>query len=210
MATILKSKTMVAKKRHWCEWCGKHIEPGETYDYEAQIFEGDFVTMKAHTSCNRLIQKLWAAGDYNDDEGIAPYEFQDIVRDEWRDAHDKGATATWPDMLEWCKEKYGVSDRLDRQYFADEDAERCYSLKYHLDKARAEGLTEVTLMEAIHDIDVPADVIFCTVSGETGERCECGKHLCDDYKPRGKAKGGPCAHRGHFYEHGEKKTFKVE
>jgi hypothetical protein len=102
-----------------------------------------------------------------------------------------------------------VSDWLDRRYFANENAEECYALKYHLDEARAEGLTEVTLMEAVPDFDNPY-YIYCTSSGEVGEKRDCSKINCDGYEPRGKSHGGPCKYRGHLYEHGDKKTFKVD
>ncbi len=209
MATVLKNKTMVARKRHMCEWCGKHIEPGESYDYEAQIFDGDFVTLKAHTSCNRLIHALWNAGDYNDDEGIAPYEFKDIVREEWREAHGT-QEAAWQDMLEWCKQKYGVSDRLDKLYFENEDAETCEALRFHLEQAKEDGKSEITLCPAIEP-PPGYGFVWCTLDGSAVCRDTCRKGQCDSYQARPNGKRGEgCWHRGHIMLHGDLETFKVE
>ncbi len=99
--------------------------------------------------------------------------------------------------------------KKQQQYFRNIDSEYAYPLKHHLDEARADGLDEVTLFEAVPDFHNP-DYIFCSEVGEVGERLECRKHLCESYEPRGNAKGGPCAHRGWLYEHGDEKTFKVE
>jgi hypothetical protein len=209
MATILKNKTMIARKRHKCEWCGKHIEPGDTYHYTVQISEGSFITLKAHPSCNRLLYALWNARDYNYDEGISPDELESIVYEEWRETHGD-QRATFQEMLEWCKQKYGVSDRLDRLYFENEDAETCEALLDHLGRAKEEGKTEITLCSAV---PAPAgyEFVWCSQYGKAVDRYTCRKGNCGNYSSRPNAKRGEgCADRGSIYLHGNAETFKVE
>lgn len=91
-------------------------------------------------------------------------------------------------------------------YFRDEcDAEMCFHLDYHMDNARDEGLTEITLYEA-----VPEKVegfFWCRAVDEVSEDGYCGKS-CEDYEPKN-GKSGMCRHKGNLFTRGEKRTFKV-
>jgi hypothetical protein len=91
-------------------------------------------------------------------------------------------------------------------YFKNEDSENCYCLEDHLNEAREEGLTEITLLKAIPDDN--SDYIWCMYMGEVGDRSECSKAACS-YYPR-EQKGGKCPLRGQLYQHGEEETFKIE
>ena len=95
----------------------------------------------------------------------------------------------------------------EKLYFRDTDDTTCRPLNWHLDDARDEELTEITLVEAIPDNDNP-DYIWCGVQGEVGERSECKKSVCLYYES--KSGRGVCKHRGNLYAHGEEVEFKVE
>jgi hypothetical protein len=93
-----------------------------------------------------------------------------------------------------------------KYYFRKEDSERCYTIDKHMDDAREEGLTEITLFEAkrqkLHDF------IYCHAVDECGEKGECGK-CCGDYQPRN-GKSGMCKNQGLLYEPSKEVKFKVQ
>lgn len=91
-------------------------------------------------------------------------------------------------------------------YFKDEDSTNCYPLGDHINEAKEEGLTEITLIEAI--LAPNDEFVWCAYMGEVMERFECNKSECSRYKPS-HSKGGVCQHRGRYFEFGEKETFKV-
>lgn len=91
-------------------------------------------------------------------------------------------------------------------YFENEDAELCHPLEYHLNEAKADGLIEVQLLEAIPD-KTTHDFIWCTSFGAVSERGNCGK-VCPDYEPRNK-KSGICKHQGRMFTHGNAVKFEV-
>lgn len=96
---------------------------------------------------------------------------------------------------------------MNKLYFKDIDDNICSSLQSHLEDAKLEELTEITLVEAIPDNDNP-EHIWCTKLAEVTERQDCKKSLCSYYKSKsGRRK---CEHRGNLYSHGDEVTFKVE
>ena len=46
-----ESKTIVARKRHRCHWCGERIEKGAMYESTFIVWEGDPWTRKLHPEC---------------------------------------------------------------------------------------------------------------------------------------------------------------
>lgn len=94
----------------------------------------------------------------------------------------------------------------EKLYFESIDDNVCFSLSDRLNDARLEGMSQVTLIEAIPDNDNP-DYIWCKHHGEVSERQECRKSICAHYAS--KSGRGKCNHRGHLYQHGEEKTFDV-
>ena len=49
--TLFSQKTVIAKKRHKCIWCGEGIEPWTKYVREASVYDGDFQDHKWHAEC---------------------------------------------------------------------------------------------------------------------------------------------------------------
>ncbi|MFA7287667.1 MAG: hypothetical protein WC055_02205 [Melioribacteraceae bacterium] len=95
----------------------------------------------------------------------------------------------------------------EKLYFENEDDTYCRPLDSFILNANIEGLTEITLFEAVEDKDIK-DMIFCSFLGEVGERNECTKRSCSSYEPN-KSGRGVCSHRGKLYFHGEKVTIKI-
>ncbi|MBG0514073.1 hypothetical protein [Elizabethkingia meningoseptica] len=92
-------------------------------------------------------------------------------------------------------------------YFQDVDSTFCYPLEDHLKEAKEEGLTNITLVEAIPD-NKTSEYIWCSYYGESGEKNECRKTYCSRYSS--KSGRGVCQHRGKLYLHGESVEFKVD
>jgi len=91
-------------------------------------------------------------------------------------------------------------------YFKSIDDTMCTTLESHLEYAKSDGLTEITLIEALLDTDTN-DFIWCTHDLEVVERSMCKKSECSYY--RSKNNRGTCWHRGQLYCHGEEITFNV-
>lgn len=51
MADFNHTRKVVARKPHACEECRRTIEPGETYERTAAVWEGDFITCVACAHC---------------------------------------------------------------------------------------------------------------------------------------------------------------
>ena len=93
-----------------------------------------------------------------------------------------------------------------KYYFRNEDCERCYTLDYHMEQARADGLTEIELFTAIPE--KVKGIIWCKAVDECGEGGCCGKQ-CEHYDPRN-GKSGICKHQGKLYTPDEKVKFLVK
>jgi hypothetical protein len=93
-----------------------------------------------------------------------------------------------------------------KMYFENEDANFCYSLNFHIENAKEEGLKEIELFEAIPDT-MNKDIVWCTELEATSEKSECNK-LCPYYKAP--LKGRICDLRGKLMDFGEKVKFNVE
>ncbi|MFV0587514.1 hypothetical protein [Bacteroides reticulotermitis] len=94
----------------------------------------------------------------------------------------------------------------EKLYFRDKDSVFVECLDDLLGQAKQDGLTEVTVLEAIPD-DMK-DYVWCTYHGDVTERNECRKAMCANYES--KSGRGVCSNRGQLFRHGEAVTFKVE
>jgi len=92
-------------------------------------------------------------------------------------------------------------------YFKEIDSEMCYSLEYHIQEARIEGIKQIELFEAIPD-NIKG-MFWCREYSEVTETGYCGKQ-CPSYNPRN-GKSGMCRFRSNtLYSHGEKVTIKIK
>lgn len=84
---ISPTKPVKAKKRHVCNYCGCHIEAGETYNRTVLKYD-DVYTWKSHPRCDKIANKLNMFDDC-DDEGIGADYFQTFIQetfiDIWRE-----------------------------------------------------------------------------------------------------------------------------
>lgn len=94
----------------------------------------------------------------------------------------------------------------DKLYFANEDATMCVPLSEHIHDAKAEGLKEIELMEAIPDNSI-SEFVWCSYDGEVVDRGGCTKSECSSYYT--KSGRGACSFRGQLYTHGTKVKFTV-
>jgi len=92
-------------------------------------------------------------------------------------------------------------------YFKSIDDTICSSLQSHLEDAKYDVLTKVTLVEAIPDNDT-SEFIWCTHYWECVERQDCKKALCSHYSS--KSGRGKCSNRGNLYLHGDEVGFIIE
>lgn len=92
-------------------------------------------------------------------------------------------------------------------YFRNVDSNFCETLEDIISDAKFDGLTQVTVIEAIPD-NGTSDMIWCTHEGEANERSECKKSVCPYYEST--SGRGVCKHRGQLYLYGEEKTFDLE
>lgn len=83
------------------------------------------------------------------------------------------------------------------KYYFQKDAEMCYTLDYHRNYMKENGLKEMDVFEA--KIEHGTGYFFCRefmLLSEVGE--SCGK-VCEKYAPLN-GKNGRCKHYGNVYE----------
>jgi len=68
----LKSKTVVARTTHQCEWCGEAIHPGVMSKYRAYVFDGQFNHGWMHMDCHDAMASI----DWEDGDCWSPGEFK--------------------------------------------------------------------------------------------------------------------------------------
>ncbi len=94
--------------------------------------------------------------------------------------------------------------KTEKLYFENEDANICYPLQYHLERAKEEGLKEIELFEAIPYTE--KEYIWCSELETVGDKSKCNKD-CPYYKVSGKSK--ICDFRGKLMNFGKQLKFKV-
>jgi len=88
-----------------------------------------------------------------------------------------------------------------KKYYFQESDENCYTIDYHLEYMKANGINEMKIFEA--KMETGNGYYFCSEYGECGESGDgCGKDCCE-YKPRN-GKNGRCIHSKNTYEQTEK------
>lgn len=97
---------------------------------------------------------------------------------------------------------------MGKRYFENEDACFAYSEDYFKDQMRDEGLTEMTVLEAIPMKSSEIGYMWCKKSQSAGVKGECGRE-CLDYEPRN-GKSGMCKNQGRFFMHGDEVTLKLQ
>lgn len=58
--------TRCARKQHRCIWCGQAISPGDAYQDERSVYDGDMQRLHWHPECRQDASDGWASGDDNE------------------------------------------------------------------------------------------------------------------------------------------------
>lgn len=56
-----------ARKKHYCDWCGKMIPEGSSYISLSGVCEGDFCYLKYHPDCIKKHNKMCSECLYTND-----------------------------------------------------------------------------------------------------------------------------------------------
>ena len=62
--TLLDRRQPIARKEHRCFECGAAIRPGERYQLDVAVFEGDFRQYTICLTCLRIRNSLFVCGWY--------------------------------------------------------------------------------------------------------------------------------------------------
>jgi len=61
---LVSRKRRRARKEHRCGECGQTIAPGDVYDVDATVYEGEFTAYKTCLTCVRIRESLFKCGWY--------------------------------------------------------------------------------------------------------------------------------------------------
>ena len=63
MTTELRSRRVVCRTHHRCDWCGERIDKGESARYRVTVYYGEFAAVHMHDECYRAMNatspKTW-------------------------------------------------------------------------------------------------------------------------------------------------------
>lgn len=110
METLQQPKTVTARKKHHCEYCGKPIEQGSLYNRSTHKDEGILYTWKSHTYCAELVDKLnmWE----NADDGIDMDWFITDVRERHMDLVQNREHVKFDIAFKYVLDHYSISHNL--------------------------------------------------------------------------------------------------
>lgn len=71
---LLSNKLVKALKTYTCEWCGEKIVYKELHNKIAQVYEGDFQSIRFHKECNEACNKYFTENRFETE--YTPYDFK--------------------------------------------------------------------------------------------------------------------------------------
>ena len=95
MFAELDRKNRKARKTHICDYCGREIKKGETYDWSKNVYDGTIYEWRCHLKCGSVAGDIWDFAD--PDEGMDGQLFADSCREVCQ-------CFVCPDCPEWDKE----------------------------------------------------------------------------------------------------------
>lgn len=78
---VLREQRPVAKKVHYCGFCGEKILPGQKYIRQTNVYDGCIGDFKSHIDCMELSHALSMYDDLGWDEGLSGDYFLDNMYD---------------------------------------------------------------------------------------------------------------------------------
>ncbi len=100
--TVLSETRPVARKTHYCDFCGGIIAKGQKYLKQVNIIDGDFGVWKCHEECQDVAHQLGMYEDCDPDYGINDEIFVDEINNYIHDVHFDKTTrdieADWQDL----------------------------------------------------------------------------------------------------------------
>jgi len=116
---------------------------------------------------------------------------------------------SWEKKLKLFQIKIIKSNNVMKKkfYFENEDAENAHSEVFFQEQMIREGITEMTVLEAVPVPYSKADFVYCIKADTCYEKTICGKQ-CESYDPI--SKNGRCQHRGQYCDYGEQVILKIE
>ena len=102
----LSNRTLKAKKQYRCDYCCSMIEIGTVYERSLYVYDRDFLTWKAHVSCQKIAEKLKMFDDC--DEGLTTDDFAGNIEVEY----EKIMSANHKQIFESKNFKYPEFDDL--------------------------------------------------------------------------------------------------
>lgn len=85
--TVLSETRPVARKIHYCDFCGGVIAKGQKYLKQVNVIDGDFGVWKCHEECQNVAHQLCMYDDCDPDYGINDEIFCGFIYDYVRDEH---------------------------------------------------------------------------------------------------------------------------
>ena len=77
-------KAVVARKQHRCDWCGKTIEPGETYNRSTWRYDSVYDFHEC-TRCEPYVVEMWSTVAWYSDAGLNHEDFRYFMEEHYPD-----------------------------------------------------------------------------------------------------------------------------
>ena len=120
MSVLMDSRTVTARKWHWCDDCAREIGAGERYHRSKTVNENGWRTFNNCEQCRMLSLDLWEEEVRDEDE-------------DGRDCYPYLREVDWPDVRLWSPLWALRADRY-LEMWTDVDGE---SLDYPIDPREA-------------------------------------------------------------------------
>lgn len=79
MVELIKSKRVKANKLHQCDTCKSNIYPGEMYERQTNLFDGEIYNWKNCDHCKNIVNKMFR--EHNYEFGVGWQDFKDFIFD---------------------------------------------------------------------------------------------------------------------------------
>lgn len=100
MITTLGTSHPVARKPHECMFCGCKINPGQRYERQTNVYDGQIYDFICHDECDSVAHELGMYQECDYDEGLTSDYFIEAIDEYVNDKHyDKETDDTSADWV---------------------------------------------------------------------------------------------------------------